>query len=184
MRYFCPYEKHGASIWAGCGTRTASDAGGRLHGAVRLGLWNQNGISILSGANVSGDKTAGLLDAVECLSIDDEVSKHWESTGAERFDINRIAVLELAHVELASGGFAGTVRDSIDGERAHAADAFAAIVIKRDGFLTFGSEVIVDDIEHLEEGTFAGDIPSLVIDESTLAFAVLLTPDFEMEVHL
>jgi hypothetical protein len=77
------------------------------------------------------------------------------STGnarAPRLDPNLLAVAEVAHVQLARGrGALGSVCDAVDDETAHAADAFAAIVVESDGILTVLDEAFVDDVKHFEE---------------------------------
>ena len=62
------------------------------------------------------------------------------------------AVIEMAHVKLAGGGaVVAAVRDAVDHQRAHAADAFAAIGVKGDRFLAFGDQPFVHHVEHFEE---------------------------------
>ena len=77
---------------------------------------------------------------------------HGKRAGTPRLDVDRIAILEAPHVELTRGGaLHWTVGDAIDHEAAHAADAFAAVVIERDrDFSTLG-EPLVHDVEHLEK---------------------------------
>ena len=75
-------------------------------------------------------------DAVERAAVDDEVLDHREGRGAPRLDVDLVAVLEVAHVELARGGRPlGPVGDAVDDHAAHAADALAAVVVEGDGLL-------------------------------------------------
>ena len=56
-----------------------------------------------------------------------------------RLDGDRVAVAELAHVQLAGRGAAlGAVRAAVDHHRARAADALAAVVVERDRLLALG----------------------------------------------
>jgi hypothetical protein len=84
----------------------------------------------------------------------------------------------MAHVELAGGGLLlGAVGDAVDGEGAHPADAFAAIVIKGESFLTLCYEVLAEEVEHFEKGGILGDVVELVILEAALIEGAFLTPD-------
>ena len=176
-------EEHGAGVWASGHAGATADAGGGFHGDIGVDFADGEAIAVGGGAIASGDEAAGLLDAIEGRAIHDEVADDGEGLGAEGFHVDGGAIGELAHVELAGGGLAGAVGDAIDGEGAGAADAFAAIVIEGDGFLAFAGEVIVDDVEHFEEGSVFGDIASFDIGEGPWGGGIFLAPDFEFEVH-
>ena len=67
-------------------------------------------------------------DAVEGGAIDDEVAQHRERRRAPRLEPERVAVLEVPHVQLAHGRVAErAVGLAVDEEAAHAADALAAV---------------------------------------------------------
>jgi hypothetical protein len=66
---------------------------------------------------------------------------------------------------------------AIDHGAAAAADAFAAVVLEGDGFLALQDELLVDDIEHLEEGHVRGNVASLVFLELARCVGASLTPD-------
>jgi hypothetical protein len=67
-------------------------------------------------------------DPVERAPVDDQVLDGRKCGGAERLDVDRVAVAETAHVELARrGARVGSVREAVDHEAAHAADPLAAI---------------------------------------------------------
>src|SRR5690606_27097466 len=68
-------------------------------------------------------------------------------------------------------------------ERAHAADALAAIVIERDRLFAALDELLVEDVEHLEERSVGRNVPDLVGDERARALGVLLAPDVEGQVQ-
>ena len=95
---------------------------------------------------------AGRDDAVEGAAIDHQVLDDREGLRAPRLEVELVAVLEVAHVELAERG-AGqrAVRHAVDHAAAHAADAFAAIVVERDRLFALRDQVLVQHVEHFEE---------------------------------
>lgn len=109
-------EEHGGGIFAGCHAGTASDAGGGVKRFIRLVLFNRDVVGVGGGTCAHVDVPAGGDDAVKRGAVDDEVAQNRECLGAEGFDPDRIAVLELAHVELAGRHLAfGTVGNAVDG---------------------------------------------------------------------
>jgi hypothetical protein len=75
-----------------------------------FGLWARDGVAVLGAPGAHGDEAAGLDDAVEGAAVDGEVLDDRERGGAPGLDGDLVAVLELAHVELAGGGaFCGAV---------------------------------------------------------------------------
>ena len=95
-----------------------------------------------------------------------------------------IAVLELAHVELARGcALFFTVRNAVDGESAGAADAFSTITLEGDGFLALSDELLVDDVEHFEKGCVLADANGIRL-ESTGHAVPILAPDLEREIEV
>ena len=76
---------------------------------------------------------------------------------------DRVAVAELAHVELAGGGAPlRAVGLAVDHQRARAADALAAVVVEGDRLLALGDEALVDEVEHLEERHVVADAGRVV----------------------
>ena len=61
--------------------------------------------------------------------------------GSPRLDIDHVAVVEGAHVELAGRGLLRAVRDAVDHQPAHAADALAAVAVEGDRILALGESV-------------------------------------------
>jgi hypothetical protein len=83
-------------------------------------------------------------------------------------------------MQLAGGGRSlRAVRDAVDHQAAHAADALAAIVIERDRLLTALDQALVHHIQHFEERHFLADIRSFVLDHSAFGLSVLLAPDVQ-----
>ena len=104
---------------------------------------------------------------------------------APRLDGDGVAVLETPHVKLAGGGAAvAAVRNAVDDQRAHAADAFPAVGIKGNRLLAARDEFLVHHVEHLQEGHVRDDVPGLVGLEPAGGVRVLLPPNFESQVHL
>ena len=72
------------------------------------------------------------------------------------------------------------MRHAVDGHRAHAADAFAAVVIEGEGILARLDELLVEHVHHLEEGgrgRHGGE--GVLLEGARLAAA--LTPDAQLE---
>ena len=87
--------------------------------------------------------------------------------------------MELAHVELAGGDtVVVAVGTAIDVEAAHAADAFAAVVVETD---RMGDAVVdklfVEDVEHLKERTIGRYVVEMVCLEMAFGAGILLPPD-------
>ena len=81
-----------------------------------------------------------------------QVLHHRESRGAPWLNGDGVAVLERAHVQLARGHAATRpVSLAIDEHGAHATDAFAAIVVKRNRVAPFSDDFVVEDVHHLQE---------------------------------
>src|SRR5262249_62122062 len=100
-------------------------------------------------------------------------------------DGDRVAVLEAAHVELTNGRAAiRSVRNAVDDQAAHAADAFAAIGVEGDRIFALLDQPFVDDVEHLEKGHVRRDMVGGVIDELPARVWSSLAPDSQVEFHL
>jgi hypothetical protein len=78
----------------------------------------------------------------------------------------------------------GSVGMPIDVERAHTADTFAAVVVEDNGLLTIAYELLIEDIEHLEEGATLGYILQVVGFERTLYLGAALTPDLNLDIYI
>ncbi len=148
-------EEHGAGVLAGGDTGTAADAFGGIHGHIGEALGYRDGIGVGYAAGGDADVTAGLDDFVEGGAVDNEVADDGEGFGTPRFNPNLVAVVEFAHVELTGGHtVVVAVGASVDVETAHAADAFAAVVVEADGVGDVViDELLIEDVEHFEERT-------------------------------
>ena len=177
-------EEHGTCIFARGHAGPAADAGSGIERGIRLVLGNGNGIGIHCRAGAHVDVATGSDDAVEGGAVHDQVADHRERIGAERLDPDGVAIAELAHVHLAGGDAALlAVRDAVDGERAGAADALAAVVIEVDRLLALDHEALIDDIEHFQKRGFLGNVLGLVGFDLALGLGPGLPPNFECEVH-
>lgn len=135
------------------------------------------------GACAYADVAAGCLDLVEGGAVYHAVLDDGEGCGAPGFNGDDVAVVEAAHVELAGGsaGFGLAVGRTVDVERAHTADAFAAVVVEDEGFFAFADEFFVEDVEHLEERGVVGDVVHLTGVEVTRILGAILLPVLDCE---
>src|SRR5699024_1570460 len=66
-------------------------------------------------------------------------------------------------VQLAVGdGLARTVGEAVDHQTAHAADALTTVGVERDRVLPLEGELLVEHVQHLQEGHVLGDVGHLV----------------------
>ena len=174
-------EEHGGSVGTGRYAGATADTGGGIHGGVGGLLGDGDGVRLHRAARAGSDETTGLDDAIQGGTIDHEVFNNGKGFGAPRLDGDGFTVLEMAHVQLAGGGlFFGTVGNAVDSERAHTANAFAAVVVKSEGFFALCNELLTEEVEHFEEGGILGDVIELVILEAALVEGALLSPDAEI----
>ena len=177
-------EERGRSVGTGRDAGSAADAGGGVHSAVGVLFADGDGIAVGCATGRYGNVATGLDDAVESAAVDDQVLDEGEGSGAPRFEHELFAVFEVAHGELADGGGGhGSVCDAVDHEAAHAADAFAAIVIEGDGVFAFFDEGLVEDVEQFEHRHFAVLYLDGIADEFALGCWVLLAPDAQFHSH-
>ena len=87
-------------------------------------------------------------------------------------------------MQLAGGHLLAAVRHAVDGEGAHTADTFAAVVVEHDGFLAFVHEFLVHDVEHFKERSLIRDVLSLVGFNAALSLSILLAPDLERKIEI
>ena len=87
-------------------------------------------------------------------------------------------------MQLAGGGGGTAVSDTVDHHATHAADALPAVVVEGDGFLVLCGELLVEHVEHLQEGHVLGDVVEVVVDHLTGRVGTGLAPDAQLELHL
>ena len=177
-------EQHRGRVRAGGHAGAAADAGRRIHRLVRDRFGHQHGVRFRRAAGVRADEPARLDDTVEGRTVHDEVPDHRDGLRAERFDHDRVAVLEGPHVELTGRRrLHGTVGAPVDHHPAGAADALAAVVVERDGVLPLRDQLLVEHVQHLEERHVGRDVLHGIDLEAPGVLGVLLAPDFEREIH-
>jgi hypothetical protein len=76
------------------------------------------------------------------------------------------------------------VRQAVHDQRAGAANAFAAVALERHRFLALAHKIVVDLVEHFEEGHVGRNIFRLDFLEFPLGNFVLLPPQAELEIQL
>ena len=179
LRHLRGDEEHGRAVLAGCHAGTASDAGGAVHGFVGIFLRDEDGVGILWSTCADGGVATCLDDFVEGRAIDHAVLDDRETSRTPRLDGDDVALVEFAHVELASGGstLGLAVRCTVDVERAHAADALAAVVVEHERLLAFVDKLLVQDVKHLEERGVIGDVVHFVGVEMSLVLGAILAPE-------
>ena len=101
MGNFCRSEQNSGGIWTGSHARAAANTSRCIHSKVRVFLGNGHGVRIGRRPRSSTNKTAGLHDAVKCLSINDQVFDDRKSAAPERFDEDGVAIFKIPHVNLA-----------------------------------------------------------------------------------
>ena len=137
-------KEHCRAVFAGCYAGAATDAGGAVHGLVGDSLGDGYCVGIGGAAAVHRHVAAGLLNLVKGVAVDHEVAHDGEGCRAPGLDGDGVAVVEFAHVQLAGGdALHEAVGVSVDVERAHAADALAAVRVEHYGFLALFDELTV-----------------------------------------
>src|SRR4029450_9016003 len=185
MRTLRSREKHGRSIWAGCGASAASDAGRRFHCQIGVMLGNRDRVRFWRRTCARGNESTGLHNAIQRAAIDYQVFHKRERSYAKRLACDCRAVAKLSHVKLAHRArMIGSVWFTVNRERASAANAFAAIGVERDCFIAAPDQSLIENVEHFEKRRVRRNVAHFVIDEFAWRFRVWLPPNFQFEVHL
>ena len=116
-------------------------------------FWNRNRVGIRHAARGGADVASRLDDLVEGGAVHHEVTDDGEGLGTPGLNPNVVAILELAHVELACGdAIVVTMWTTVDIQPAHAADTLTAVVVEEHGMRdAVVDESLVQDVEHLKE---------------------------------
>lgn len=178
LAYLGADEEHGGTVLTSGNAGTAADASGAVHSLVCILLGNKDGIGVLRRTGAYRYITACSLDFIKGGTIYHAVLDNGESGGTPRFDRNHVAVIEAAHIELAGSGtrFGLAVRRTVNIERTHTADAFAAVVVEDERFLAVFNQFLIEDIEHLKERSVIGDVVHLARIEVTRILRTILLP--------
>ena len=133
---------------------------------------------------VGGDIPARLDDTVQSRAIYREVLDDGESPGTPRLDLDRRAISEGTHVQLAGCGCGTSVGDAVDHDTAHAADALTAVMVEGNRLLVRICELLVEHVQHLEEGHVRRHVVDVVVNHRPLGLGAGLTPNTQLEFHL
>ncbi len=170
-------EEHGGAVLAACHTGTTADAGRSVESGISRLLAYGHVVGVGGRTRAHVHKAASGNDVVQRGTVYHQVTQQRECSSTEGLNPDGVAILELAHVQLAGCYLLATVGHTVDGEGAHAADAFAAVVVEVNGLLALVNKPFVDDVEHLEEGGVIRDVGSLVGFDAALSLSILLSPD-------
>lgn len=185
VAHFSGSKEHRRCIRAGRYTGAAADTGSGVHRFVSYVFFDGNSVAVLRLAGIDGDISASLNDAVEGIAVNDEVLNDRKGRRAPGLDGDRITVIEVTHVQLAgSGALLRSVGVAIDDQTAGTTDAFAAIVLKGNGFLLFADDLFVEHVQHLQKGHVGGYAVERVRVEMTFGVRIFLPPDFKGELHV
>src|SRR5438445_7874179 len=177
MRDLRSSEKHGRSIWAGRGACAASDASSRFHCQIGIMFGNQGRVRLRRGAGACRNKSAGLHNVIERLAIDYQILHKRKRSYAKRLDCDRRTVAKLSHIKLAHrAGMIRSVRFAVDRERTSAANAFTAIGVERDWFLSASDQSLIENVEHFEKRCVRRNVAHFVIDEFACHLSIFLAP--------
>ena len=177
-------EEHGGAVLAAGHTGTTADACSGVESGVGRLLANGHVVGVGGGAGAHVHKAAGSDNLVQSSTVYHEVAQQRESSGTEGLNPDGVAILKLAHVQLAGRYLFAAVGYAVDGERAHTADTLAAVVVEVNGLLALVYELLVHDVEHLEEGSLIRDVLGLVGFDTALSLSILLAPDFERKIEI
>src|SRR5208282_1415556 len=180
MSYFGRGEKHGRCIRAGCDAGSTANTCGCVKGSVCIFFWNQDRIGGRRASRRCTDKASSLNDPVKSRSVHDQIADHREGLGPPRLERELVAIFEKAHRKLAYGCTSlAAMGHTVNQKTTRAADTFATIVFEGDRRFLPADQVLVEGVEHFEEGHVGCDIANLIADEATRCVCVLLPPNSE-----
>ena len=184
VRHLRRHEQHGGRVGAGGDARATSDALCGVHGAIGSTLRDGDGVGLGGAAGAHGDEPTGLDHAIERAAVHHEVFDDGKGPRAPRLCPQLDAIREVAHMELTGrGGLARAVRPAVDHHAAGPADPLTAIVVEGDRLLVAPEELLVQEIEHLEEGHVSAHVRELVTPEPSGGGGARLAPDMQREAH-
>ena len=171
-------------LMAGSSTSTAADTSSSIHSQIRISLRNRNCISIRNPTCVYRNETTCLDNLIISITVYHQVANNGESGRTPRFYGDYVSVVEFTHVQLASGNAGvGPVGVSVDIERTHTADTFAAIVIEYYRLFAFVNQLLVEQVEHFEERAVGRYTIKFIFLKSTFFFGTFLAPNFECYIY-
>ena len=181
LAYLSRNEQHGRTVFTSCYASSATDTSSRVHSLVGIDFRDRNCVGILCTARVYRDISSGLLYFVECTTVYHQVANNGESGRTPRFYGDYVSVVEFTHVQLASGNAGvGPVGVSVDIERTHTANTFAAIVVEYYRLFAFVNQLLVEQVEHFEERAACRYVFYAIFDELAGLFGTTLTPNLQI----
>lgn len=175
------YKEHSRAVFAGSDTCAAADASSAIHSHIGHLFGDGYGVGIGGATGVEGYVTAGLLNLVKGIAADHEIADYGESGRAPRLDGDGVTIVEFAHVQLACGDtLYGAVGVAVNVQRAHTADAFAAVVVEYYGFFTGFDKLLIEHVKHLEEAAAGGDVVEVVVLELPFGSGAALAPNAQV----
>ena len=190
-------EQHGGTVLAGSNASAASDASRCIHALLGIVMRNQDVVGILGGTGTDGNETAGLKDLVECSTVDNQVLDYRETGTSPRLDGDRRTILKVPHEQLAGGHMViRTMGTAVNIQGTGTANTFAAVMVKGNrtaalaAFIhchrihTLTDQLLIENIEHFQEGSILFDTGNMISLEMSLGLGVLLTPYLKIEFHL
>src|SRR5258708_8322814 len=142
MRDFRAREQRRRRVGTSRHARTAADAGRSVHGELGVLLWSQDHVAVRRAAGRRRYETARRDDAIERAAVDHQIFDHRKRARAPWFEIEHVAVVELAHVNLTDGGAATrAVPHPVDHEAAQPPDPFAEIAVEAYGLFALQSHL-------------------------------------------
>ena len=123
-------------------------------------------------------------DPVERAAVDHQILQDWKRASPPWLEVHFLAVFEMPQVKLADCRSAlRPVRHAIDHEPAHAADAFAAIVVESDRVLALLDQPFVEHVQHFQKRHVLVHAGNLVAHHAPPVLRIFLPPDVECEFH-
>src|SRR5262245_3919992 len=131
------------------------------------------------------NESTGLHNAIQRAAIHYQIFHKRERSDSKRLNCDRRAVAKLSHVKFAHRArMIGSLWFTVDRERAGAANAFAAIGVERDWFLSVSDQSLIENVEHFEKRRVRRNVTHFVIDDFAWRLSIFLAPDFEFEIHI
>ena len=161
-----------------------ADAGSVVERGLRVVVVHGQGVSVRRGAGVDRDVAALLHHAVQRGAVHGEVLDHRERAGAERLDLQGVAVLVVEQtLQARSGVLACAVRATVDQQATGAANALAAVGGEDERLLALLDVGLVHVVEQLQDGHLLHSVIDLYGLEAALGVRTSLAPDFKCQFH-
>ena len=184
MRNLGPGKQRGGTIRTRGHAGSAANTGGSIHGPIRCIFADEVRIAVHRIPSGDRDVSPSGNHAIEGAAIDDQVLNERESASAPGLKNQLIALLEVAHGQLANrGGTLRPVRNAVDHKAAGATNPFAAIVLKGYRLLALFDQALVEHVQALQHRHLTTFNVHGIADELARNPGIFLTPDFQRYFH-